>query len=234
MSYQSTIERFFETLITGNRPAARQLVLSSFSAGLTAEDLITEVYWPTYEMIDKMFRSDQLSALSHHLATRLLRVLVDQTASKLTQRPTIGKRVLCFCGTTEADEMGAQMAADLLESSGYEVTFGGGGIASDEILGLVQETSPDVLLMFATSPGDLPGIREMIDRIREINAHPNMQIAVGAGVFSRADGLAEEIGADIWAHTPLEMVTALQEEPERRSAVSDRTIGKGRRRSKAA
>lgn len=235
MSFDALNERFFETLITGDRPAARQVILDAYANGYTPTDLYTEVFWPTYQMIDKLHRADQLSNLSQHMASRLLRVLVDQTASRLQQATPKGKRVMCFCGPTEADEMGAQMAVDLLESSGFSVGFGGGGVANDEIMNVVQETQPDVLLMFASAPGDLPNIRELIDQLRENGACPNLQIAVGAGVFARAEGLAEEMGADLWADSPMEMVDTLISEPGRRADESQRTFGRVRpKKSKAA
>jgi len=223
---QQTIERFFETLITGSRPKARAMVAELSAQGFSSERLIVELFWPTYELADRLFRQDQLGTLAHHTATRLLRVLVDQNSAALRKAPPRGRTVMAFCGPAEGDEMGAQMAVDMLESSGFDVTFSGGGIASDEILAQVNQARPDVLLMFASAPGDLPGIRELIDTIRTIDAAPDVQIAVGAGVFNRADGLAEEIGADLWASSPLEMAEVLIGEPKRRAGADQRTVGK--------
>ena len=56
-----------------------------------------------------------------------------------------------------------------------------------------------------------------------------MQIAVGGGVFNRADGLAEEIGADLWATTPLSLVEAMIAEPARRAVADQRTVGRKRK-----
>jgi hypothetical protein len=84
--------------------------------------------------------------------------------------------------------------------------------------------------MFASAPGDLPNIRSLIDNVREIDACPNMQFAVGAGVFNRAEGLAEEIGADLWASSPLEMVDVLITQPARRAGSEQRTVGKRARK----
>lgn len=223
---QHTVERFFETLIAGNRTRARAVVAEASAQGMTAERLITDLFWPTYELTDKLFREDQLSTLAHHTATRLLRVLVDQNSAKLAPATSRNRRVLACCGPTDADEMGGQMAVDLLEAAGFEVTFAGGGNAADEILGKVNESQPDVLLMFASAANDLPLIRNMIDTIREIDGCPGLQIAVGAGVFNRAEGLAEEIGADLWACSPLEMVQVLIDEPARRATADQRTVGK--------
>lgn len=234
MEAEHLIEKLFETLIGGDRPGARLVVQEAERTLGSPEALIEDVYWPTYTMIEKLFRQDQLTTLNHHCASRLLRVLVDQTAANLPFNNGRNKRILAFCGQSDADELGAQMAVDLLEAAGYTVTFGGGGIANDEILGRVNEDKPDILLMFSSAARDLPEIRALIDQLHEIGACPNIQFAVGGGVFNRADGLAEEIGADIWADTPLAMVDALVERPEQRAEKTQRTVGRTKKVRKAA
>ncbi|HZW07429.1 MAG TPA: cobalamin-dependent protein [Phycisphaerales bacterium] len=234
MHSQQSIERFFETLTTGNRPRARAITEELTAAGWTAQRMVADLFWPTYELIDRLHREDQLSTLAHHTATRLLRVLVDQNSARLERSSAVGRKVMAFCGPAEADEMGAQMAVDMLEAQGFEVTFAGGGIASDEILAQVNNTKPDVVMMFASGPADLPGIRALIDTVREVGACPDVQFAVGAGVFNRAEGLAEEIGADLWASTPLEMVEVLVAEPDRRATSDQRTVGGKKIRRRAA
>lgn len=231
MNTEVLVERFFETLINGDRPASRQVVKDAEREGYTPRDLVTELFWPTYEMIDRLYRNDQLTCLAHHFGTRLLRQLVDQAAAKLPVATTSARRsVLAFCGPAESEELCAQMAVDLLESGGFSVRFAGGGIPNDEILAQVHETRPDVLLMFGSAPGDLPNIRSLIDTIREIGACDGLQIVVGGGVFNRAEGLAAEIGADLWAAHPLELVDAMLVDPSRRAANDQRTVGRKRRK----
>ena len=82
--------------------------------------------------------------------------------------------------------------------------------------------------MFAAAPSDCPDIRQLIDTIKEIGACSETQFVVGGGVFNRAPGLAEEIGADLWATTPSELLTRLEEEPERRATEDQRTVGRTR------
>jgi methanogenic corrinoid protein MtbC1 len=66
-----------------------------------------------------------------------------------------------------------------------------------------------VLLLFASSAKDAPFIRELIDGIRENGAYGQMQIVVGGGIFNRAPGLAEEIGADLHAKDPSDLLELL-------------------------
>lgn len=226
MPQEALVERLFETLIAGDRPGARRVIDEAQQSLGRPEALVSELFWPTYELIQRLYREDKLQVLNHNLATRLLRWLVDQNSAQLVQAPRLNRRVFCFCGPKEGEELGAQMAVDLLEGAGFEVSFAGGNVPNDEVLARVQEDKPDVLLMFSSAASDLPSIRQLIDTLNDIGACPNVQVAVGGGVFNRAEGLAEEIGADVWASHPLEMVELLIEQPKRRAAETQRTVGR--------
>ena len=209
MDYELFVERLFETLISGDRSASSGVVQEMIDRGTSPKDLISNVYWPTHSLIEKLHREDHLSRVSYQLATRLLRVLQDRAAADLPREARRPESIFACCGPSDGDELGAQMAVDLLESAGYRVSFAGGNIPADEVLAQVHENRPELLLMFASGPSDLPGIRHILDNLREINACPNLKVAVGGGVFNRADGLAEEIGVHISAQSPMDMVEML-------------------------
>lgn len=228
MDTEMMTERLFPLLITGDRSATRSAVESMLQDGVTPEELTHEAYWPLLEMINTLYRNDQLTNLAHHYATRLLRNLVDQAQAGYTMQPRRNKRIMLFCGATEVDDLAAQIVADLAEADGYDLSFGGGGISWDEILQETSESKPDTLLLFSSSAQDAPNIRVLIDTVREIGACPNMQIVVGGGIFNRAEGLAQEIGADLWATTPSELIHRINTEPERRATAEQRTVGQSR------
>lgn len=225
MSQEVLVERFFETLINGDRAAARAIVQETIDAGVGAPTLINNLFFPAYEKIEQLHRADQITKVAYHLASRLLRMLVDQGAARLTVTAPKSKTVFAVCGSSESEELGAQMAVDLLEAGGCTVTFTGGGIPGDEILAQVHERRPDVLLMFASAASDLPDIRNVIDQIREIGAVNRTKIVVGGGVFNRAEGLAEELHADLWATTPLELVEVVLTGKMQREAIPA-TVGR--------
>jgi methanogenic corrinoid protein MtbC1 len=234
-SQEALIERFFEALVNGDRPAARAIVVEASEGNAPAHALITDLFWPTYEMVERLFRNDQLTTLSYHFATRLLRVLTDQASQRLRLAGhSNGRTVLALSGPSDSDDLGAQMAVDLLESAGFQVTFAGGGVPSDEVMSYVNNNQPDVLLMFASAPSDLPEIRAVIDSLNEIGAARRTQIVVGGGVFNRAEGLAEEIGADLWAVNPLDLVDAMVHESDRRAEKPQRLVTQKRRYRDAA
>ena len=233
MHLETTIEQLFQILVSGDRCRAQAFVATLGTSGIPAERLANDVFWPVHEMLVKLFKHGQLSRLSYNYATRTLRQVAHQGAADYVRAERGEGRVLLLCGPTEGEELGAQLAVDLLEAAGFEVFFGGAGVANDEVLAELTEVKPTNLVLWASAASDAPAIRALIDQIKEIGGHPNLRITCGGGVFNRAPGLAEEIGADVSATTPAALVTALTS--RNTAAVAGIAAAPARRRaSKAA
>lgn len=222
-------ERFFTSLISGDRDAARAIVDEALQADAPPTKILSHLFWPTLEQFQKLNRDDQLSPLAHNFATRLLRQLVDQMQMRLDQSPRHDTTVLIVSGQEQSEELAAQMAADLLEADGYTVFYAGGGIANDEIVEQLTQLKADKLVIFGAVAATVPATRVLIDRMQKIGAHAQVQVIVGGGIFNRADGLAEEIGADLWANDPTELTKKMRANPNRRMTSDQRTVGRKRR-----
>jgi methanogenic corrinoid protein MtbC1 len=183
--------------------------------------------------IERLSRTDKVTSVQEHLATRINRTIVDQLQNKLPRRPAKHKKVAVCCSRDELQELGAQMIADLFESDGWQVRFLGGGLSNDDIFAYINEYAPDVLLVYGTTPKQAPDIRRLIDRVRSVNAWPDMRIVVSGGLFNRAEGLWEEIGADGFAATAAEVLqVAADEQPA--ASTDRRTVNRRKRRQQAA
>ena len=121
MKREILIERFFTSLISGDRSAARAVLDDVIATDCPPNKILSHLFWPTLEKIQKLHRSDQLSDLAHHYAIRLLRMLTDQLQLRFETGQRHGTTVLVICGPDEPEELAAQMAADLLEADGYHV-----------------------------------------------------------------------------------------------------------------
>jgi methanogenic corrinoid protein MtbC1 len=227
-----TTEAYLEPLLAGDRTIAR-LMIEKLEASMGAYDLLTQMVWPTMERIQELYKDDQITITQLNLATRLNRSITDQLCAKLTRRESNGKKVLIFCGNDEPEELGGQICAELFECEGYTVKFAGGGVPDDEVLKLIGEVRPDLLVMFATRPSGVPSVRKLIDYLREVNSCPEMQIMCCGGIYKRAEGLSEEIGADLYAPDAVDAVKVAAEHPTKRASVEQQTVGRTRRIRKA-
>jgi methanogenic corrinoid protein MtbC1 len=201
MIKENVVERYLDGLLRGDRKDSRAVIEETLQSGTTTSLVYMEVVWPAMVEIEKLLRAERITTSQEHLATRINRTIVDQLQNKLPRRQARNKKITICCAPEELQELGGQIIADLFESDGWEVRFLGGGLTNDDILTFIHEYAPDILLIYGTSPRQAPSVRQFIDRIREVNAHPNMQIMVSGGLFNRAEGLWQEIGADAFAAT---------------------------------
>jgi len=201
MIQETILERYLTYLLKGDRKACRSVIEETMQTGVPANSVYVNVIWPIMIEIEKLLRSDKITPVQEHLATRINRTIIDQLQNKLPHRPIKGKKIVVCCTKEELQELGAQIMTDLFESDGWEVRFLGGGLTNDDILAFINEYAPDILLIYGTTPKQAPGVRQLIDTIKAINAWPYLRIMVSGGLFSRAEGLWEEIGADLYAET---------------------------------
>lgn len=228
MVKNSILERYLDTLLQGDRKACRAVIEGSLQSGTPANLVYVDIIWPIMVEIEKLLRKDRITAAAEHLATRINRTIVDQLQNKLPRRTNKDKKIVVCCAQAELQELGAQIMADLFESGGWEVRFLGGGLTNDDILVFVNKCAPDILLIYGTTPKQAPGIRQLIDTIKAVNAWPNMRVMVSGGLFNRAEGLWQEIGADLFAATAHEAVqVASNENPVE---PGERTINRRKKR----
>jgi methanogenic corrinoid protein MtbC1 len=204
MIKEEILERYLDALLQGQRQVCRNVIEQALQKGTLASSVYLDIVWPIMAEIEKLARAERISSAQEHMATRINRTIVDQLQNKLPHKPSRNKKIVICCAQEELQELGAQILADLFESDGWEVKFLGGGLSNDDILAFVNEYSPDILLIYGITPKQAPQIRQLIDSIRDVDAWPNMRIMVSGGLFNRAEGLWEEIGADLFAANALE------------------------------
>jgi methanogenic corrinoid protein MtbC1 len=229
----SLSQKYLEPLLAGDRAVCRRVVEDALAAGITPYDLLTQLVWPVMEKVQELYRDDRITVSGLNLATRLNRSITDQLTARLPRAASKGKKVLIFCGDDEPEELGGQICSDLFEADGWVVKFAGGGVPEDEVLAMIGHDRPDLLVMFGTLPSGVPVVRKLIDYLREVNSCPDMQVMCCGGVYKRAEGLAEEIGADLCAPDAHDAVRVANENPARRATVDQQTVGRMRRIRKA-
>jgi methanogenic corrinoid protein MtbC1 len=212
MVLENILERYLEALLEGSRKQCRTVIEEAMQTGIPANSVCADIIWPIMVEIESLLRSDRITPVQEHMATRINRTIVDQLQNKLPRRPEKCKKVVVCCAPDELQELGAQMTADLFESDGWQVRFLGGGLTNDDILAYVNEYAPEILLIYGTTPRQAPHIRRLIDTIRDVDAWPDMRILLSGGIFNRAEGLWEEIGADLFAETAVKAVQVASED----------------------
>lgn len=234
MASTNLCQKYLAPLLEGDRTACRQVIEHAVFGGATAMELLTGLIWPTMETVQSFYREDKITRSTLNLATRLNRTITDQLCAQLPRCELKNRKALIFCGNDEPEELGGQITADLFEADGWTTRFAGGGVPDDEVLKLIGDFRPDLLVMFGTLPSGVPAVRKLIDYFREVNSCPEMQVMCCGGIYKRAEGLSEEIGADLYAADGATAVATANAHPTRKATVDQQTVGRTRRIRKAA
>lgn len=225
MNLEQFLPKYLNQLLQGDRIGCRKILGEALQTGTPVNIIYTDLFWPVMAELDRLYRENNIDIITEHMATRINRTLVDQLQSKLPRREPRNLKIIITCADDEPEELGAQMSADLFESDGWEVRFIGGNVPSDEIMVQVGTFQPDILFIYGTKPSDTPQVRRLMDSIRNVGACPQIRFMLSGGVFNRAEGLWDEIGADLFASTAKE---ALQ------VALTDRRADLSKRQNRRA
>jgi len=234
MKIADAFKEYLAHLFAGRRAEARDVVMTMQDRGTPACKLLKQIIWPAMDQIEQLYRGDHINRIVEHMATRINRTVADQLQHFLARKPQSGRRMIVACGDGETEELGAQIMADLFESQGWRVWFVGCGVPHDEILQFVGKVRPDILCLYGTKPEGVPGVRKLIELIRGVGVCEDMQVLVAGGVFNRAEGLAEEVKADLFATDVTEILKTVEEHPVRVAKPDVPEPGRRRKRKRKA
>ena len=110
---------------------------------------------------------------------------------------------------------------------GFTVSFAGGGVANDEVLARAGR-EPDVLLMFSMPRATCRASGNSSTRSARSGASRRCAGWRSVAGVQPAEGPAEEIGADVWAGSPLKL-GALSSVRNVRATSTQRTVGRSKR-----
>ena len=231
MGNPGVVDGYVEQLLVGDRTGSRTLLHRQVEAVEDTREVYFDVLWPAMEQVERLYRSNRINIAAEHMATRINRSLADQLQASLVRQAPNGRRIVITCADGEPEELGAQMCADLFEANGWHAYFVGGGVPNDEILSMVGQIRPHVLLIFGTQAQGVPGVRQLVDMIHEVGVNPDMNIMLSGGVFNRANDLWKEVNADLFARTAKEALRmADNAKPPNRPAKAPGAPKKRRRR----
>lgn len=222
--------RYLQPLLAGRRAECFALIKDALLQGKAPAQLAFDVIWPAISQVDRLFRDDRIDIAVNNMACRINRTVTDQLQAHLPSNPPNGRRLIVVCAEDEREAIGGQMLADLFQADGWEVYLLSAAIPDDELLKLVGQLRPEVLMIYGTQPPEVPHVRRFVELIREIGVCPSMNIVASGGVFNRVDGLWQEVGADAFVEQPREVVQTVNDLAPRVPGLRKIGIVKKRRR----
>jgi MerR family transcriptional regulator, light-induced transcriptional regulator len=126
------------------------------------------------------------------MATAISHLVLSRLFEEAAPAPRIGRRVVVACVQGERHEFPARLVADYLDLGGFDVTFLGADVPTDDLMRLLRAHLPDLLALSVTMSFNAPALRATVERVRE--EMPTMPILVGGHALSWEPALAARAG----------------------------------------
>ncbi len=166
-----------DALTVADTGGAGRVARQALGEGMGLASLYQRVIAPAMWRIGELWEQGAISVADEHLATALT-----HQAMAAVYGPSLGHkvkpgRILMAAVEGEQHALGLRMAADVIELAGYETTYLGADVPTDDLLQAVAARSPDLVGLSATMPSSIQALDRAIFEIQRVN--PNLIVLFG-------------------------------------------------------
>jgi 5-methyltetrahydrofolate--homocysteine methyltransferase len=200
------LQQLYDAILAGDSKTAQELVSAALTEGSSPNDLLHFWMIPAMDEVGRMFESGEYFVPEMLLAGRAMKAGMEVLKPKLSSSGVqpMGRVVI---GTAQGDlhDIGKNLVASMLESSGFEVFDLGIDVPPSKFIAAIQERKPQLVCLSALLTVTMPAMRTTIEALVKGGVRSGVRVLVGgAPVTSR---YAREIGADGYGETAAAAVT---------------------------
>ena len=187
-----------EALIACNREQVMSLVKGALDDGTAAKDVLNQGLIAGMDVIGDKMENEEMFIAEVLMAAKIMSQAVEELKPLLSE-DEIHARAKVVIGTVKGDlhDIGKNLVAMLLESTGIEVYNLGVDVEPDGFINGVKTQKADFLCLSALLTTTMPMMKETIKAVVESGIRDEVKILVGGAPVTQK--FAEEIGADGYA-----------------------------------
>jgi 5-methyltetrahydrofolate--homocysteine methyltransferase len=186
-----------EALVAGNEQELTGLVRRELDNGISAAEIMNGLLAGMDVIGEKMENEDMFIPevlMAARAMGRVLEILTPLLSDG--DRNAAGRVVI---GTVKGDlhDIGKNLVAMMLESSGFQVSNLGVDITPEKFLAAIKDNASDIVCISALLTTTMPVMKKTIEAIAEAGLRNRVKILVGGAPVTQK--YADEIGADGYA-----------------------------------
>lgn len=204
--------QFLAAQLAGDRRGAiRVLLEDGYEQGVPVQQLHLGVVQAAQHRIGALWEQNEVTIAQEHVATAIAQLALSCLYPRVPREPRNGRRVLIACVEGEQHEMGPRILCDLLEISGFDVTYLGANVPTESLVDMVRRERPDLLALSASLSFHVPTLRRAIAEVRASSIGRELPIAVGGHAFTWSPGLEQQLDVQIFARDAVELVEVVRD-----------------------
>lgn len=186
------------SVIEGNIAGAVAGTSSCLESGIDPQEIINKGLVAGMDVVGPRFRAGDMFVPEVLMSARAMQEGINIVKEKLIdfEVATAGKVLI---GTVKGDlhDIGKNLVAIMLESSGYTVVDLGVDIDPEKFSEAVKEHQPQIVGLSALLTTTMPAMKETIERLKEDDLKSGVKVIIGGAPISEEFSI--EIGADGYA-----------------------------------
>ena len=187
-----------DLVIAGQFDEVKNAAQAMLDEGVNPIDIINQGLIAGMNVVGARFKAADMFVPEVLMSAKAMSNAMDMVKSHMSESdiPSQGKVLI---GTVKGDlhDIGKNLVAMILETSGFKVINLGIDIDPDDFVDAVLEHKPDILGLSALLTTTMPYMKDTIDAVAEEGLRDKVKIMIGGAPVSQA--FADQIGADGFA-----------------------------------
>ena len=163
-------------------------------------------------LVDGMNRASEMYDQEEYFVTDLLLCSdamyagLDVLRPHLPEDASVGEAKKAVIGVVEGDthDIGKNLVKIMMETAGFEMFDLGRDVPLDSFVEKAKEDDADLIMMSTLMTTTMPGMKEVINKLKEQGIRDSIKVMVGGSPISQK--YAEDIGADGYSRNAVEAV----------------------------
>lgn len=194
----SKINEIYDLILRGKAKLIPAVVEEAIKDGESPDNILNEGMIAAMDAVGAKFTAGDLFVPEMLISARTMKKGVEALKPYMTAESDsgIGKVII---GTVAGDlhDIGKNLVAMMLESSGFEVIDLGVDVSKEKFIEAVQN-NPDTKIVCCSAllTTTMPAIRDTVEALTEANLRENIKIMIGGAPITQK--FCDEIGADAY------------------------------------
>ena len=199
-------DRIKEGISKGNVSLIKETVTALVEEGIAPLTIINDGLMVAMNEVGVRFKNGDMFVPEVMMSAKALSAGLEIVKPLLSTEDDISKGKVLI-GTVKGDlhDIGKNLVAMMLESSGFTVVNMGVDISEEKFIEAIKEYQPDILGMSALLTTTMPAMESTIQAIQQAGLRDQVKIIVGGAPVSQK--FAQEIGADGYSGDAQEAIT---------------------------
>jgi methanogenic corrinoid protein MtbC1 len=143
--------------------------------------LYQQLFRPSLYKIGELWEFNKISVATEHMATSIVESLMNRVYANVPLEKRVDNKIVITTVESELHQIGAKMAADISEISGWDSYFLGASVPTQELLRFLHQTKPEVVGLSLSVYFNLDNLEKMIAAIKK--EFDQMKILIGGQAF---------------------------------------------------